>query len=277
MARYGENMPWAQTGDEVHLGSVPEASLGSVAAPRRQTRTCRGCGGRSSGRGRGCAAWWRAGTPTPAEAETGRRIHSSRPSSAPLCRPPAASLITTSRSPARAAATDRTKLLSLLLPSSLYPPLPSSPLERRAGTAAPLFRVRAESEERRVILLAEELERCGVLPRVDGVVPAEVLCVRLLQAEEVRQQLIDDSGRLLAAGEQRGARVFDELGLALREEATTAGRFCAPALEAHEREAERWWLSGGAVACNEDTKGRIAAFITAMWLSSCFISLRHYL
>jgi len=107
--------------------------------------------------------------------------------------------------------------------------------------------VRAESEERRVILLAEELERRGVLPRVDGVVPAEVLCVRLLQAEEVRQQLIDDSGRLLAAGEQRGARVFDELGLALREEATTAGRFCAPALEAHEREVVRWWLSGAAV------------------------------
>eukprot|EP00315_Gephyrocapsa_oceanica_P012677 CAMPEP_0185284306 /NCGR_PEP_ID=MMETSP1363-20130426/1006_1 /TAXON_ID=38817 /ORGANISM="Gephyrocapsa oceanica, Strain RCC1303" /LENGTH=402 /DNA_ID=CAMNT_0027880015 /DNA_START=143 /DNA_END=1348 /DNA_ORIENTATION=- len=106
----------------------------------------------------------------------------------------------------------------------------------------PLFRVRAESEERRIIFLAEKLERRGVLPRVDGVVPAEVLCVRLLQAEEVRQQLIDDSGRLLAAGEQRGARVFDELGLALREEATAAGRFCALALEAHVR--------GGAVAVN---------------------------
>lgn len=74
-----------------------------------------------------------------------------------------------------------------------------------------------KDEKTGVVLLREELDGCGILKRVDGVLLGEFLGEGLAHGEEVVHGILDDLGAVVAAEEETCFRVLDGLGLALLE------------------------------------------------------------
>lgn len=81
----------------------------------------------------------------------------------------------------------------------------------------------AEDEEAGVVLLGEELERGGVLERVDGVLLGELLGEGLAEGVELVEGVLDDLGAAGAAEEEACLGVLDSLGFALLERPLGAG------------------------------------------------------
>lgn len=75
----------------------------------------------------------------------------------------------------------------------------------------------SKDEQRGVVLLREELERCGILKRVDGVLLGEFFGKRQAERVEVVEGILDDLGAGCAAEEEALLGVFDGFGLALLE------------------------------------------------------------
>lgn len=87
----------------------------------------------------------------------------------------------------------------------------------------PLLGAAAEDHQGGVVLLAEELERGGILEGVDGVLLGELLGEGLAQGEEVGEGVLGHLGAGGAAQEEAGLGVLLLLGGSLLEGALGAG------------------------------------------------------
>jgi len=75
--------------------------------------------------------------------------------------------------------------------------------------------VKAEYDKCRIVLLGKELERGGVVERVDGVLAIEFDCERAFEGIEIGKSQLDSVARLFAPQYESGFGIFDKVRLAL--------------------------------------------------------------